>query len=260
MQQAARAGQADLTLGRPHEAVDQYRRALQRAEMRDDLSEIVDYGYDLAIALLDDNRPEEALKTVRGINAELVRRNAQSPPSFTLIEAVALYRIGSRTDADRLAASIEYSSEPDIATRACFLRGLIADDRSDLAGLEEASRCLAAAGSAGSTDSQELSARISLERGDAKAAETAARDVADRRRESRDYRGMARALALAGAAASKSGSVAAAANYYLRAGRSAGAQGDVEHARQWIAAALSLSHDPELRSEAQRVLADLDKR
>ncbi|HTS91702.1 MAG TPA: hypothetical protein VMG55_06870 [Stellaceae bacterium] len=260
MRQAERAGQADLALGRPSEAVAQYRIALQRAEMRDDLLEIVDYGFDLAVSLLDDNQPDEALKTVRRINAELARRGAQSPPAFTLLEATALYRIGSRADADRLAASIEHASEHDIASQACFLRGLIADENGDLAGLEEASRCLSASGDADRANVLELSARIFLRSGNAGAAESEARDAADLRQKSRDYRGMARALALAGAAASKSGSNAAAASYYLRAGRSAAAQGDTAHARQWIAAALSLSRDPELRNEAQRVLSDVNKK
>ena len=260
MHQAARVGQADLSLGRPHEAVEQFRAALRRAEMRDDLSEIVDYGYNLAVAELEDNQPDAALTTVRRIKRELVRRNAPIIPGLTLLEATALYRTGSRAEADTLAASIEASSERDVTLQACFLRGLIADDNNDIAGLESALGCLTAApNDADAANILELSARISLRRGDAAAAERAATDAANLRRTSRDYRGMARALALAGAAAMQGGSATTAASFYMRAGRSAGAQGDAAHARQWLQTALSLSHDADLRVEAQRALSDIDK-
>ena len=261
MQRAARAGEADLSLGRSREAVEQYRIALRRAEMRDDLSEIADYGYDLALAELDDNQPEAAVATVRSVRGELARRNSPSPAGLTLLEATALYRAGSRAEADALAAAVQRSSERDVVLQACFLRGLIADDNNDLAGLEAAAQCLGTGSSGAETaNALELSARISLRRGNGTAAETAARDAADLRQKSRDYRGMARALALAGAAARQAGSGSAAASYYLRAGRSAAAQGDAAHARQWLQTALLLSADADLRAEAQRALSSIDKR
>ena len=260
MQQAGRAGQQDLSLDRPHEAVQQFRTALERAEMRDDLPAITDYAYDLAVAELDDNQPEAALGTVRQVNAELARRNSDSVPGLTLLEAIALYRIGSRAEADALAASLEQSSEKETASQACFLRGLIADDRNDIAGLEDAFRCVSQmAGSADSANALELSARISLKRGDAAAAEDTADRVADLRRLAHDYHGMSRALALAGASALQAGSSAQAASYYLRAGRSAAQQGNMTDARRWLQKALSLSHDAELRSEAQSALSGIDK-
>jgi len=260
MQQAGRAGQQDLSIDRPHEAAQQFRIALERAELRDDLPAITDYAYDLAIAELDDNQPEAALGTVRQVNAELARRNSDSVPGLTLLEAIALYRIGSRAEADALAASLEQSSEREIASQACFLRGLIADDRNDIAGLEGALRCVSqTAGSADSANALELSARISLLRGDAATAEAAADRVADQRRLAHDYRGMSRALALAGAAALQAGSAAQAASYYLRAGRSAAQQGNTADARQWLQKALSLSHDVELRTEIQSALSGIGK-
>jgi hypothetical protein len=260
MQQAGRAGQFALSLDRPGEAAQQFRAALQRAELRDDLPAIADYGYNLAVAELTDNRPEVALTTVRQISAELARRNSASIPGLALLEATALYRIGSRAEADKLAASLELSNDRDVASQACFLRGLIADDRNDLAGVEAALRCVSqAASSADDANAFELSARIALRREDAATAETAADRAADLRRKLHDYRGMARALALAGAAALQTGSAASAASFYLRAGRSAAARGDLANARRWLQTALSLSHDVELRAEAQRALSDIDK-
>jgi tetratricopeptide (TPR) repeat protein len=261
MHRAAIAGEADLSLGRPHEAVEHFRAALERAEMRDDLSEIADYSYNLAVAELDDNQPGAAVETVHRARGELARRNSVSPPGFVLLEATALYRTGSLGESDALAASVEQSSERDVGLQACFLRGLIADDRNDTAGLEAASRCLetALAGSS-AANLLELSARMDMRRGDSAGAETAARKAADLRQQSRDYRGMARALALAGAAAMQGGSSAAAGSYYLRAGRSAAAQGDTAHARLWLQTALSLSADADLRAEAQRALSDMETR
>src|SRR2546429_311834 len=67
-------------------------------------------------------------------------------------------------------------------------------------------------------DQLELDGRQALLRGDASAAKAALLAAADLRRAALDYAGMARVLALAGAAA---GSGPDAADLYLRAGRSA---------------------------------------
>ena len=260
MEQAGRAGQLDLSLDRPADAVQQFRTALQRAELRDDLSAISDYGYNLATAELIDSQPDAALATARQVKAELARRNSASSPDLELLEAIALYRTGSRTEADTLASSLEQSSQQDISSQACFLRGLIADDRNDLAGLEDASRCVnQSASGANSANALELSARISLRQGDGSAAQAAANAAADLRRQTREYYGMARCLALAGAAARQARSPSAAASFYLRAGRSAAEQGNATDARQWLQTALSLTQNAELRGEAQRVLSNIGK-
>jgi tetratricopeptide (TPR) repeat protein len=261
MEQAGRAGKAALSLDRPREAVQQFRNALHRAELRDDLGAIADYGYDLAVAQLSDNQPEAALATARMVRAELARRNAAGFPAFALLEATALYRIGSRSEADALAASLEPSSDRQVAASACFLRGLIADDEANAAALEAALRCLGQpATDVGRADALELSARLSLRRGDSAAAETAAERAADVRREGRDYRGMARALALAAAAAQQRGSTAAAASLYVQAGRTAAVQGDNPSARRWLQQALSLAPDAALRAEARSLLSGLEPR
>lgn len=75
----------------------------------------------------------------------------------------------------------------------------------------------------------------------------------------RDYRGMVRALASAGAIAQQDGRLQAAGTYLLRAGRSAAQRGEPE-ARDWLARAQSLgiqTHDDALAGEAAAILNSL---
>ncbi len=78
--------------------------------------------------------------------------------------------------------------------------------------------------------------------------------AADLRRDQLDYRGMARALALAAQFATAPN---AAADLYLRAGRSAAGQGDTAQARLWLNQARELAPDAGLRTEADDALHEL---
>ena len=102
MQQAGRAGILALSLEHPDQAVDQFRAALSRAELRDDLAAISDYGYDLAVAELALNRPKAALVTVRTVIAEVRRHGSNVSSSLVLVEATALYRTGALPEAHNL--------------------------------------------------------------------------------------------------------------------------------------------------------------
>jgi hypothetical protein len=259
MQQAGRAGILALSLEHPDQAADQFQVALSRAKLRDDIAAISDYGYDLAVAELALNRPRDALATARLVTAELRRRGANVSPSLILLEATALYRTGALSEADALAASIEgHSSDSHVNFQACFLRGLISDKWNDTNGLQAARRCMAQPViTAERADLEELSALISLRRGEAAVAKNEAQNAADLRRQVRDYRGMARALALAGEAAEQAGSKATASSLYLQAGRSAALQGDRQAARQWLHRALSLAQNSEFRAEVQHELSVL---
>jgi hypothetical protein len=259
MQQAGRAGILALSLEHPDQAADQFQAALSRAELRDDIAAISDYGYDLAVAELALNHPKAALVTARTVIAEVRRHGSNVSSSLVLVEATALFRTGALSEADGLAASIEgSSSDPHVNFQACFLRGLIADRWSDINRLQAARQCMAKPTIvAERADVQELSALISLRRGEPVPAEKEAESAADLRREVHDYRGMARALALAGEAAQQAGSTAIASSLYLEAGRSAAAQGDRQSARQWLHRALSLAQDSELRAEVQHELSGL---
>jgi tetratricopeptide (TPR) repeat protein len=259
MQQAGRAGILALSLEHPDQAADQFKTALSRAQLRDDIAAISDYGYDLAVAELALNRPKAALATARTVIAELRRYGSHVSPSLILVEATALYRTDALPEANALAASIEGpSSDPHVKFQACFLRGLIADKWSDTNGIEATRQCMARpSNTAERADVEELSALISSRRGDPARAEKEAESAADLRRQVHDYHGMARALALGGKAAQQAGSTATASSLYLQAGRSAAAQGDSQMARQWLRRALSLAQDSELRAEVQHELASL---
>ncbi|MDY0885353.1 hypothetical protein ACFPL7_23930 [Dongia soli] len=263
MEQHERAGQLAYSLDRPEDAVAQYREALIRAEARDDLAAIGDLSFNLAAAQLRANQPDTALATARRARAELARRGSPGMPALDLIEATALYRIGKMAEADRLAAQLQHR-DPETGASASFLRGLIADDRGDLAGLQAASQVLSrtAAGSEKApvvrstqqADAAELRARLARRQGNFSEARSAALQSADLRRDLLDYRGLARALSVAADAAQRQGDLPAAADLYLRAGRSAAAQDDRRQARAWLDHAIDLDQDAEITEAARQAL------
>ena len=253
------AGKIAANLDRPEEAVEQFKAALKQAQARDDLKAIGELSFSLAVSQLRANQPEDALSTTQTARAELLRRGSQASPSLLLVEATALYRLGRKDEADSLAANIEATGDADASAGASFLRGLIADERDDEDGLRSAARRLSgAANPLRIADRQELQARLALRQNDPAGARAAAMQSADIRQASLDYRGMARALAVAGLAAEQAGDNEAAADLYLRAGRSAAAQADAETARPWLQRAVDLAQDPDTKEAAQTVLNGLE--
>jgi hypothetical protein len=242
LQQETHAGRLAFELERDEEAVTQFRAALARAQERDDLDAIADNGYNLAVAELHANAPDRALADARATRLELERRAAKPFPALQLAEATALYRTGAVTEADRMAQVVQRSEDAQAAARATFLRGLIADDRGDLTGLATAAHALDAAETPPfEADASEIAARLALRHGDAALARQQAARAAELRQTTLDYRGLARALALEGAAAERIGDKTAAADLFLRAGRSAAMQGDKSDARVWLGHAASLA-------------------
>ena len=253
------AGKIAADLDRPEEAVVQFEAALKQAQARDDLQAIADLSFSLAVAQLRANRPQDALATTQLARAELVRRGSQPAPPLLLAEASALYRLGRQDDADSLATTIEAAGDANAAAGASFLRGLIADQAGDEAGLRNAlARLSGVSAPLRMADRQELQARLALRQDDLAGARAAAKQAAGIRQEALDYRGMVRALAVAGQAAERAGDNEAAADLYLRAGRSAAAQSDSDTARPWLEKALSLSKDSSSREAADTALDGLD--
>jgi tetratricopeptide (TPR) repeat protein len=256
MERHASAGQAALALERPKQAITQYRDALARAHERDDAAAIADFGFDLAIAELRAGQPDAALKTAEEIEAELTRRGIAPPAGLRLAQAVALYRIGRSAPADAVAAQVESAGDPEAAARAAFLRGLIADEVGNVAGLQTAlSNVVGAPGAEHQADADELAARLALRKGDIQRARSQAKQAADLRRDLLDYHSLARSLALAARATELSGDGPAAADLYLRAGRIAAAQNDKPSAQRWLTQAIALSRDPSLVQAARSALA-----
>jgi hypothetical protein len=251
-----RAGHAAIGLDQPAQAIRHYSEALARARARDDAAAIGDLAFNLVVTQERAGQPEIALRTFREVSAELARRNATIPPALRLAGAIALYRLGRLPQADAAAAAVEPGSDPEIAMRAAFLRGLVADENGDAAGLRRAfARLAAAKAPEGLGDQSELAARIALRERDPRRARAEAERAAALRRDLLDYRALARCLALAARAAEETGDPAAAADLYLRAGRSATAQGEKPSAREWLSRAIALSRDAALSSEARAALA-----
>jgi tetratricopeptide (TPR) repeat protein len=240
------AGDIAFGLEQPAQAVAQYQAALARARVRDDAGAIADAGFNLATAQLRAGKPRDALSTASALRTELARRRIVDP-AFDLISAVARFRLDDLAAADRIATGLTHAKDPTLANAAWFLRGLIADVHHDRAGLQKAATSLTA--SADPADVAELQARLT---------QNPARAIhaADLRRDQLDYRGMARALALA---ARFTKSNAEAADLYLRAGRSAASQGDTEDARSWLHKARQRAPDTALRGDVEQAMRDLSE-
>ncbi len=252
------AGKIAYDLDRPDEAVAQFEAALTQAQARDDLQAIADLSFNLAVAQLRANRPRDALTTTQQARAELVRRGRQPFPALLLAEATALYRLEDRDRADAAAAEVERAGDADAAAGASFLRGLIADEAGDEAGLRAAAERLSGVSAPlRLADRLELQARLGVRQGDLARARSAAMQAAGIRQEGLDYRGMARALAVAALAAERAGEREPAADLYLRAGRSAAAQSDADTARPWLERALRLTSDDATEQAAEAALAGL---
>ena len=260
LQRQTHGGQLAFELERNEEAAAQYRTALNRAQARDDPDAIGDIGYDLAVAELRTNAPDKALADARATRIELERRGSKPFPALLLAEATALYRTGAVDDADRATQHIQQSEDADAVARATFLRGLIADDRGDEAGLATAADALTTAQTPPfEADSAELAARLALRRGDPVRAREQAAHAAGLRQATLDYRGLARALAIEGVAVERAGDKIAAADLFLRAGRSAAAQGDKTSARDWLRRAMSLAPGRLVGRDAADLLRGADK-
>jgi hypothetical protein len=238
------AGGIAFGLEQPDQAATHYREALARARTRDDAGAIADAGFNLATAQLRAGHPRDAIGTVQELRTELARRGIVDP-GLDLISATALFRLNDLSAADRAAVELTRGDNAELANAAWFLRGLIADMRRDRLGLERAAASMTKAANA--ADVGELQARLSHN-------PQPAMHAADLRREDLDYRGMARALALA---AQWTPDASEAADLYLRAGRSAAAQGDVTNARLWLSEARKRSPDTGLRSIVDQALHDL---
>jgi hypothetical protein len=229
LEQANRAGTQALSMDKPDLAVRQYKTALQRAYERDDAGAIADISYNLALAQMKVGDAKAALATVRTSLTNLERRHAAVPPQLYLVQAAAAYRSGDTALAETAAqeASSHPSNDPNTVARAWFIRGLIAAQRADRAGLAQAIAALPPSKEPDlQADRDELLGRQALLDGKPAEALALLEQSATGRQLALDYRGMARALALAGEAAVGAGRSSDAADLYLRAGRSALLQGD----------------------------------
>ena len=224
--------------GRFEQAANFYRKALERAYVRDDTAAILDAQYNLAVCLLNLQSDDEALEVIRRANTEMALAKHGGTVDFLLLEATILHRGGdleAAWQATDQILSILSPSSPTIKSKTHFLRGLLASEQGDLGqlrveitalGQPEHSRLRA--------DRQELVGRLAMAEQNWDAAIDAFDKATNLRREMLDYRGMVRVVVAAGEASQKAGRTREAAIYYLRAGRSAFWQDQFDDARQWL--------------------------
>jgi tetratricopeptide (TPR) repeat protein len=258
----SRTASAAFGQGEYVRAADLYRRALQRAYARDDRLAIVDTQYNLAVVLLRLGSLEEARTVVDDAKAELSRADQAVPAHLLLLEATILYRAGQTAVAwdisERLLAGAAETTESRVMARTQFLRGLMAAERGDqerlqasLAALEQANHPELRA------DHAELRGHLAMAERHWEMAVQAFDAAAALRRESLDYASMMRALAGAGEASERSGSLRAAAVFYLRAGRSAAQLGRKQEALHWLMQAQVLARQAGDTRTLQEVLVHL---
>jgi hypothetical protein len=254
-----------LELEQPASAARLYARALTRARERDDAAAIDDAAFGQATAALAHGDAVGAQTVAAGARRELARRARPASAGLLLAEATALHRLGKLQEADMLAAAVVARGveDPAAASRATFLRGLVAATRRDLHGVLAARAALGDPGApAFQADAAELEALAAQLRGDAHTAQLRATAARAARQLALDYRGLSRALALEGHAVGQLGNPGAAADLLLRAGRGAAERGEILDARRWLMEAEAQAIQGGVRSvaaEARRTAAALPR-
>ena len=233
-----RAARLAFDKGRLQQAVSFYRKALDRAYIRDDTAAILDAQYNLAFCLMNLQSYEEALGVVRNADTEMALAGRGHSVDFLLLEATILHSSGNSAEAWKITDKILFIPAQDsavIKSKTLFLRGLIASKQGDIDQLRAA---IAALGQPQHpllrADRQELVGHLAMAEQNWGAAVEAFDGAAKLRREALDYRAMVKVLALAGKASEKAGRAKEASIRYLRAGRSAVLQGLFNDALKYL--------------------------
>ncbi len=251
--------------GRFEQAASFYRRALDRAYLRDDTAAILDARYNLAVCLLNLQSYEEALEVVRRANTEMTLMGRDHSVDFMLLEATILHRAEDLNEAWQVTDQILSAPAPSsavIKSKTHFLRGLMASEQDDL---DQLRASIAALGQPNEIElranRQELLGRLAMAEQDWDVAIEAFDGTTDLRREALDYHAMVRALVLAGEANEKAGHIRKAAVRYLRAGRSAFWQDQFGDAHKWLNQSAQLANtagEDKIVQEARSLLRQIE--
>jgi tetratricopeptide (TPR) repeat protein len=261
-----RAARLAFDKGRLQQAASFYRKALDRAYVRDDTAAILDAQYNLAFCLMNLQSYEEALGVVQHANTEMVLAGHGNSDDFLLLEATILHRRGDSDEAWKITDQIlstPTQASAVIKRKALFLRGLIARKQGDVDQLRAA---IASLGQPKQlqlrADRQELVGYLAMAEHDWDSAMEAFDTATKLRREALDYRGMVKVLALAGKASEKAGRAKQASIRYLRAGRSALLQGRFAIAQKWLNRAAQIANsaaEDQILQEARTYLQQLQE-
>jgi tetratricopeptide (TPR) repeat protein len=232
------AAQQAFDSGRLQQAASFYRKALERAYIRDDLKAALDAQYNMAICLINLQSDAEAFEVIQQAKSEMAMAGESREADFLLLEATVLL-LREDLDAawkitDQILALTPRASSI-VQGRTYSLRGLIASQQGNTDRLREA---IVSMGQPNSpvlrADRHALLGHLAMAEQHWDAAVNEFVAATDLRREARDYRGMAKALALAARASEKAGHADEASVRYLRAGRSAALQGQYDDAWNWL--------------------------
>ena len=261
-----RAGRLAFDKGRLQQAASFYRKALDRAYVRDDTAAILDAQYNLAICLMNLQAYAEALVVVEHATTEMALAGHGHPADFLLLEATILHSSGDSNEAWKMTdqiLSLPTQASSVIKRKTHFLRGLIASKQGDMDQLRAA---IAALGQPEHpqlrADRQELVGRLAMAEQNWDDAVEAFDAATKLRREALDYRGMVKVLALAGNAGEQAGRAKEASIRYLRAGRSAVLQGLFDDASKWLSRAEQIADstgESQVAREARTYLRQLQE-
>ena len=240
-----RVAQQAFDQGRLREAFGFYRKALNRAYMRDDFGAVLDAQYNMATCLMNLQSYAEAFEVIQQAKTEMAMAGQSRTVDFLLLEATVLYLREDPAGAWKMSDQILAAAPPAssiVLSKTHFLRGLIASQQADTDKLREA---IASIGQPKLpqllADRYELSGHLSMAEQHWDEAIKAFEEAADLRREAREYRGMVKVLALAAKASEKAGHARQASIRYLRAGRSAALQGQFDDALMWLSRAAQIA-------------------
>lgn len=261
-----RAAQQAFDKGRLQQAVNLYRKALDRAYIRDDHRSVADAQYNMAICLINLQSYAAAFEVIQQAKTEMAMAGQSRAVDFLLLEATILYLKENSAEAWKITDQI-LSATPRassiIQSKTHFLRGLIASKQGNTDKLREA---IASLGQPKlpqlRADRYELLGHLAMAEQHWDEAIDAFEEATGLRREVRDYHAMVKTLALAGKASEKAGHANEASVRYLRAGRSAALQGQFDQALNWLGRAEQIAEsagEEQIVQEARIYLRELQE-
>lgn len=247
--------------GQYSQATTLYQSLLNRALAQDSAAAIIDARFNLAISLTAAGQYPQALAQLDRAEAEVQRAKLPADPQLQLLRASVLMRSDKIAEAYTAASQLAWRDDIDTDTsaRAHFIAGLGAAALKQTGNLRRHTQFMNQASSAAPADRLELLAHLNAHNDATSRAIEQFNEVIVRRRHSKDFRGMVRALASAAKTLSSTNQSNSAANYYLRAGRSA-AQRRQPEARQWLLKARKLGKGNRVLTQEVNALLKLTKR
>lgn len=265
LEQLGATGMNAFRRGEYEQAKTFFERALARAYLRDDIKAASNHSYHLAACLLRMREYDDAMRFVNESRLAISMMNSEFiTADIDLLEAAVLYRKGDLDEALNVLRDARSNAVPGmdvIKARSWCMEASILAAQGNASGaraaLSNASLFPIAINMAAY---RMASGHVLKIEGDAASAAVQFDQAADGYRMALDYEGMTDALLAAAASFASSGDEAAAADRYLRAGRSFSLQGRPADAKAALQAAITTAHAadrPAIVSDARKWLTAL---